>query len=140
MRGAFIGDGGVDRVRRDATQVSDAGTAWAVVAAALGASLLTSLGAWWLESRRTPAAQRESRRAALVEACVQLFGGAFRLSHSANSTHETLIQRSGLSDRVDVLLHQRKPLDYLELGDCLWGTSGRCWTRRRSCGCSQTRR
>jgi hypothetical protein len=97
--------------------VSDVGTAWAVVAAALGAALLTTGGAFLLDRYKAGSAAETVDRNELMAACVDLISRAQKLSHRAGFLHETMITRSGLSEGMDIALHHRKPLDQLEIGD-----------------------
>lgn len=85
--------------------------AWAVVAAALGASVLTAgatLGIDWWRMRREASA---SRKRELTQACATLVTGAHKMSIRASAVKEMMIMRSGIWEGVDVALHHRKPLD-----------------------------
>lgn len=88
---------------------------WVPVVAALGASLLTTLGAWGLEAQRRRAAARsqsvEVRRAAYV-AFVEAANGMLMLGQ----TLRTLLQaQSGLAVSLAELLRIRRPVDPSEL-------------------------
>jgi hypothetical protein len=92
---------------------------WAVVVAALGAAFLTIAGTFWLERWRLARSGREADEGKLREACVQMDSHALRLVVRANAIYLTALVRSGLGEGLDILLHQRKPLDPMELTDWL---------------------
>jgi hypothetical protein len=90
---------------------------WAVVAAALGSSGLTgfsALGLDWWKGRRATHSERQS---SLRSACERLISSAMMLTYRAGMIQQQAVIRSGLGDSIDVLLHQRKPLDFLELSE-----------------------
>lgn len=85
--------------------------AWAVVAAALGASFLTILGTFWLERWRMARAARADNNERLREACVRLNGHAQGFIMRCHGLYLTSIMRSGIGENIDVTLHYRKPAD-----------------------------
>ncbi len=97
----------------------DNATAWAVVAAALGASFLTVVGTWWLDVRRDVRARRRADREQLISACNELVSSAMGLMLRTGILAEAAILRSGLTDGLDIAMHHRKPIDPVELGDWL---------------------
>jgi hypothetical protein len=90
---------------------------WAVVAAALGAALLTSLGSLgvvgYQERRRGKASDMDALHAAVLE----LLTRSTAVSLRAEALRDTIRSRSGLSEGLDVTLHYRKPFDAMELHD-----------------------
>jgi hypothetical protein len=92
-------------------------SAWAVVAAALGASFLTSLGSlgvvWYQERRRS----RASDQAALHSAVLELLTRSTAVGLRAQALQDTIRSRSGLGEGLDVALRYRKPFDPMELHD-----------------------
>src|ERR1035438_2662887 len=97
----------------------DNATAWAVVAAALGASFLTVVGTWWLDVRRDVRARRRADREQLISACNELVSSAMGLMLRTGILAEAAILRSGLTEGLDIAMHHRKPIDPVELGDWL---------------------
>lgn len=99
--------------------MTDASTAWAVVAAALGSAVLTVGGSsfrdWLRDVRRRRADELDELRAA----CVALMSSAYRLVHRASVVRLAMHIRSGLAEGVDVATRQRKPIDPIEFGDYL---------------------
>lgn len=89
--------------------------AWAVAAAALGASALTIVGSFWLERWRGRQAARTSRHEQLRAACGQLNSHAISLALRSNALYLTTVLRSGIGEGFDVVLYHRKPVDPLEL-------------------------
>jgi len=94
-------------------------TEWAVVDAFASASILTTLGARWLDSAKAKREAAVARADELKRACVQIISGAFRVSQKAGALRTNMIHRSGLTEGLDVLLHVRKPADPLEIYDYL---------------------
>jgi hypothetical protein len=94
-------------------------TEWAVVIASASASILTTLGARWLDGSRAKRQAEVAREDELKNACVQIISGAFRVSQKAGALRTAMIHRSGLTEGLDVLLHIRKPADPLEIHDYL---------------------
>lgn len=93
-------------------------SAWAVVIAALGASLLTSLGSYWVvrfqERRRSQASEFD----ALYRAVRELLTRSMAIGLRAEAMRNAIKFRSGLMEGVDiVLLRLRKPVDALEIYD-----------------------
>jgi hypothetical protein len=99
--------------------VSNSSAAWAVVAAALGAAVLTSAGAFGLEQVRERRIETRQRKADLRRACGELIACAQRLTHRSGFLNLTVYSRSGFSESLDIAMHHRKPIDLLELGDYL---------------------
>lgn len=93
--------------------------AWAVVAAALGASALTIIGTFWLERWRLARAEREAQKDRLREACVQMGSHALAFAVRAHALYLTAIVRSGIGEGLDVVLYHRKPLEPMDLADWL---------------------
>ena len=89
--------------------------AWAVVAAALGASFLTIAGSFWLERWRGRQAARTSWHDQLRTACGQLNSHAISPTLRSNALYLTTILRSGIGEGLDVVLYHRKSIDPLEL-------------------------
>ena len=87
------------------------------VIAALGASALTggaSLGVVALRERlRRKAADQDT----LVSAVTEMLSRSMSVTMRAQAMGETMKQRSGISEGVDVTLRYRKPADLLELHD-----------------------
>jgi hypothetical protein len=94
-------------------------TAWAVVTAALGASLLTVFGTWWLDVRRNVRVSQRSDRGQLVAACNEMVSSAMGLMLRTGILAEAGILLSGPTAGLDIVMHIRKPLDPVELGDWL---------------------
>lgn len=90
---------------------------WAPVAAALGASLLTTVG---LLGRDYFTARRE-RRDDKLKAYEALLARSMAVVQTALALRLTMQLRSGLQDGVEVALHQRQPLDPFDLADRLAG-------------------
>lgn len=94
---------------------------WVPVVAALGATLLTTLGALALEAQRQRAAARgaslQRRRAAYI-GLIQAAHGTLALGQVLRGA---LRVQSGMDDSIALLLHLRKPVDPLELG---WRVQG----------------
>lgn len=93
-------------------------SAWAVVAAALGAAFLTSLGSLgvvgYSERKRSQASDRDALHRAVLELLTRSIAVALR----ADAMRNAIRFRSGLMEGVDiVLLRLRKPVDALELYD-----------------------
>ena len=101
--------------------MSNSGTAWAVVTAALGASLITTFGSFALESRRDKRRTKSKRKSDLQEACIQVMSSAFRITQKAAAMKVNMVIRSGLSESLDILFHHRKPVDILDVHDYLYG-------------------
>jgi hypothetical protein len=97
--------------------VTDASTAWAVVAAALGSSLVTvggyTLRDWLHDGRRQRAGQTDE----LKSACMALMSSAYRLVHRTSVIRLAMHLRSGLSEGIDIATRQRKPIDPIEHGE-----------------------
>jgi hypothetical protein len=88
---------------------------WVPVVAALGASLLTTLGALALEAQRQRAAARAAsvqRRRAAYAALIQAAHGTLTLSQVLRSV---LKVQSGLDDSISVLMRLRKPVNPFDL-------------------------
>jgi len=85
--------------------------AWAVVAAALGASFLTILGTFWLERWRMARAVRADNNDRLRGACVRLAGHAQAFMMRCHGLYLTSVMRSGIGEGIDVTFHYRKPAD-----------------------------
>jgi hypothetical protein len=98
---------------------------WAVVVAALGAALLSTGGAFILDARRASRLADQANTRELKEACAQIISGAQRLLFKAAALHISMEVRSGLRERLDLLLHHRKPIDILELNDYLMIEQGK---------------
>ncbi len=93
--------------------------AWAVVTAALGASLLTTVGTYWIEHWRAARAERRTEQDRLRQACGQLDAGASAFVLRCTALYQTTILRSGITEGLDIALHHRKPTDPMELADWL---------------------
>lgn len=91
--------------------------AWAVLAAALGASALTSLGAGYLDRRRAKREEKRARLETLQQSCERFVGAALRLAQRSGALFQTMHVRSGFTESLDIVLHHRKPVDPLELTD-----------------------
>jgi hypothetical protein len=91
----------------------------AVLIAALGASALTAIATFGLETWRAHNQRRRDQDAALSDACVSLLGATMRLVFRARAMRDTMISRSGLSESLDILLHNRRPTDSMQLTDWL---------------------
>jgi hypothetical protein len=92
-----------------------AGSPWATVVAALGASGLTTLG---LLSRDVVAARRR-KRADRLTAYEVLLGRSVAVVQAAATLRMTMMFRSGLQEGVEVALRHRMPLDPFDLSDRL---------------------
>lgn len=95
------------------------GWIWAPVIAALGASVLTTVGLLvrdWLVGRRRQRAERLATRLAAYQA---LLTQSIVALHAASTLRLTMKVRSGLKERWDLTLRQRKPLDPFDLADRL---------------------
>lgn len=104
--------------------MSAQGTAWAVVAAALGASIITGAISFWLEVWRERRIARQQKAASLTAACERVISSAMRLAVRSSGLRETMILRSGFSEALDIMLHHREPLDTLALNDWLTADAG----------------
>ena len=92
-------------------------SAWAVVAAALGASLLTggaSLSVIWVQEKLR---RKSSDRAALHAAVQDVLSRSIAVAMRGRAMGETMKVRSGLKEGLDVTMRHRKPVDPLELHD-----------------------
>jgi hypothetical protein len=94
-------------------------TEWAVVVASASASILTTIGARWLDGAKAKREAVVARADELKRACMKIISGAFRVSQRAGALRTNMIHRSGLTEGLDVLLHIRKPADPLEICDYL---------------------
>ena len=93
-------------------------SAWAVVIAALGASLLTSLGSYWVVRVQERRRSRASELDALYRAIGELLTRSMAIGLRAEAMRNAIRFRSGLMEGVDVvLLRLRKPVDALEIYD-----------------------
>jgi hypothetical protein len=93
-------------------------SAWAVVAAALGAALLTSVGSRWIVGYQERRRDKASDRDALHRAVVELLTRSIAVAMRARAMRDAIRFRSGLMEGVDVvILRLRKPLDALGLYD-----------------------
>jgi hypothetical protein len=101
--------------------MSDAVTAWAVVAAALGASAFTTGGSFLLEKHREKHRYETVNKDELKAACIRLMASAYKSTQKAAAMKVNMIVRSGFSESLDVVLHHRKPADVLEIHDYLYG-------------------
>lgn len=90
-------------------------TAWAVVAAALGASFLTFFGTWILEWYRGVREKRVAKQDRLRDACTQMTNHALSLSLRVSTTYRMMISRSGIWENFDQLVGIRKPIDLMDL-------------------------
>lgn len=85
----------------------------------LGSSGLTGLVAFGIEAWRLRRRVSDVRDDKLIEACAKMISSAQKIIFKAAALHMTMQIRSGLRESLDVLLHQRKPIDVLELNDYL---------------------
>lgn len=92
---------------------------WAVVVAALGASLLTGGSAFGVEAWRDRLARKRATKERLREACVQLNSHAIAYTQLIHALQLTAVNRAGLGEGLAVVMHQRKPIDVMELTDWL---------------------
>jgi hypothetical protein len=93
-------------------------SAWAVVAAALGAAVLTSLGSLGVVGYQQRRRDKASGQDALHRAVLELLTRSLTVPLRARAMRDALAFRSGLMDGVAiVLLRVRKPLDALEIHD-----------------------
>lgn len=92
---------------------------WAVVAAALGSSLLTSAGTFGLVRWQAVLHSRAASGDRLRLACVQLASRGHSLALRAGALRQTALSRSGLGEGIDVAFRYRKPFDQMELHDWL---------------------
>jgi hypothetical protein len=104
--------------------------------AAFGASALTglaSLGVIWVQEARR---RRARDKAALHTAMLELLSRSMAVAMRGQVMGETMKVRSGLVEGLDVAMHNRKPVDPLELHDWmaqdivpLNAALGEIWTR-----------
>jgi hypothetical protein len=92
-------------------------SAWAVVVAALGAALLTSLGSLGVVGYQERKRSQASDRDALHSAVLELLTRSTAVGLRAQALQDTIRSRSGLGEGVDVMLRYRKPFDPMELHD-----------------------
>jgi hypothetical protein len=92
---------------------------WAVVVAALGASLLTAVSTFGIEAWRDRLARSRGDKERLREACAQLNSHAIAYIHLIHGLQLTAVYRAGLGEGLAVATHQRKPIDAMELTDRL---------------------
>lgn len=88
---------------------------WAPVIAALGASLLTTIG---LLARDRVLSRRKAKEARL-SAYDELVTHSMVVLHTATALRVTMQIRSGLREGIDVALHHRRPLEPLDVADRL---------------------
>lgn len=93
--------------------------------AALGAALLSTGGAFILDAFRARRRDKGAKADELKAACVQIISGAQRLLFKAAALHISMEVRSGLRERLDLVMHHRKPIDILELNDYLMIEQGK---------------
>ncbi len=101
--------------------MSAVGTAWVVVAAALGASIATTAGSFILELHRERHREKIAKNDELRTACIHVMASAFKATQRAAAMKMNMIIRSGFSDSLEIALHHRKPIDVLEVHDYLYG-------------------
>ncbi|HUY23724.1 MAG TPA: hypothetical protein VMV09_00265 [Candidatus Saccharimonadales bacterium] len=89
------------------------------VVAALGASLLTGLASLGVTAVRAWLHDRAERRRAKSDAVVSLLASSQLFAHRVEIIGQTIIQRSGLVEGFDILLHHRQPLDLMHFWDWL---------------------
>lgn len=92
---------------------------WAVVVAALGASLLTAGSAFGVEAWRDRLARRRATKERLREACVQLNSHGIAYTQLIQALQLTAVYRAGVGEGLAVVMHQRKPIDVMEVTDWL---------------------
>jgi hypothetical protein len=81
---------------------------WAVVVAALGASLLTTVGLLFVEFQRGRRSSRESRDRDRFEAYAELLRRSSTIDLVAQSLALTMESRSGLAEQVGLITGQRR--------------------------------
>lgn len=89
------------------------------VTAALGASLLTALGSLGVVWFQSWLGRRATRRAALHASVRELLTRSLAVAMRAQTMGETMKVRSGLIEGVDIVSHNRKPVDPMQLHDWL---------------------
>jgi len=89
------------------------------VVAALGASALTALASLGVVALRERLRRKATDRETLIAAITAMLSRSISLSLRAQMMGEAMKIRSGLGEGIDVLTHQRKPLDPLEFHDWL---------------------
>jgi hypothetical protein len=92
-------------------------SAWAVVAAALGAAALTALGSLGVVRYQERKRGKVSDRDALHRAVLELLTRSIAVALRAVAMRDAIRYRSGMMEGVDIVLRLRKPVDALELYD-----------------------
>ena len=100
---------------------------WAVLIAALGASLLTALATLAIERQRSLRATRDARDEARLEAYAEVLTRSGLVGMTADTFRVTMQLRSALPDAVVVAAGLRKPIEAFDLDDRLRRDLGPMW-------------
>lgn len=92
-------------------------TAELTVIAALGASALTGLASLWIVAFQEWLRGKASNQDALRAATGELLARSLAITLRAETIASTVRQRSRIAERLYVVMHNRKPVDLLELHD-----------------------
>jgi hypothetical protein len=87
------------------------------VIAALGASVLTAGASLGVVALRERLRRKTADRDILIAGVTEMLSRSMAISFRAHAMGDAMKTRSGLGEGVDVLMHQRKPLDPLEIHD-----------------------
>ena len=94
-------------------------SAWLILITSLLSSALTFLGAWKLDSLRRKSDKEIRDSTALSTACNVLIGASLRLTQRASHVHLLMMDRSGIKETLDIILHHRRPFDIMEYSNWL---------------------
>jgi hypothetical protein len=97
--------------------MSATSAAWAVVAAALGASVLSTGGTFFLDASRSKRRAAAAKVDELKGACVQMIANAHKFANRASALRANMIIRSGFTESLDIVLRHRQLADVLEIND-----------------------
>lgn len=92
---------------------------WAVVTAALGAALLTSLGSLGVVRLQEWLRGKASDGDALHRAVLEVLSRSMAVAFRGQTIGQAMKVRSGLGEGLDIMLHIRKPLDHMQFHDWL---------------------
>ena len=95
-----------------------------VLSAALGAAALSTIGAFGLDWRRSSRARKSAEHKELRDACIVILAGANKIALKSAMMRANMFARSGITESLDILTHQRKPPDLLEISDYMFSDLG----------------
>lgn len=86
-------------------------TDWAVVAASVSASVFSTGGAFWLDTKRAKRLAKIAKEDELKSACARIISGALRVSQKCVGLRLTMVVKLGIVESLNVLLRLRKLTD-----------------------------